>query len=340
MSSENNCFVIAEAGVNHNGELLLAKKLVDAAVEAGANAVKFQTFKTELLVTQEAESAEYQKRNTLGETHQFEMLKKLELSEKDFVLIKEYCENKKIEFLSSPFDEESATFLIKNLGMGKVKIPSGEITNLPLIKHVSSFEKPLILSTGMCDLDEIKTAIETIQGYGRSAISLLHCTSNYPCPYEEVNLNAMKTLEKTFQFPVGYSDHTAGIEVSIAAVAMGASIIEKHFTLDRNLPGPDHRCSLEPKELRQMVSSIRNIEKAMGSEEKKPTDSEMEIAKKVRKTMVASRNLSTGTILTRNDLIAKRAGSGISPKNLEQLIGKKLVISKKADQPVEWEDFE
>lgn len=333
--------IIAEAGVNHNGDLSLAKKLVDAALEAEADAIKFQTFKSEKLVTKDAESADYQRKNTGGQMKQFEILKALELSYADFTALRSYCDDRKILFLSSPFDEDSARFLIRDLGMEKIKIPSGEIINHPFLEYLASFGRPLILSTGMSDLEEIREAVRTIQKVSSAIpITLLHCTTNYPCPYEEVNLRAMQTLRETFRLPVGYSDHTEGIEVPIAAAALGATVIEKHFTLDRKLSGPDHLCSLEPEELKLMVRAVRNIEKAMGSPEKRPSASEMRIREKVRKSLVLTRSLSAGTTLTRDNLTAKRPSGGISPIDFEKLIGRRLKVGKKKDEKIEWTDLE
>lgn len=335
-----SCFIIAEAGVNHNGDLAMAKQLVDVAVESGADAVKFQTFRAESLVTSGAERAAYQKQNMGGDESQFEMLKKLELSFEDFRILKKYCDGKKIEFLSTPFDEECARFLVEDLGMARVKIPSGELTNLPYLQVLASFQKPMILSTGMSDLQEVRQAVSVIEKISEVSLTILHCTTNYPCLFEEVNLRALQTLRETFRRPVGYSDHTLGIEVAIAAVALGASVIEKHVTLSRTLKGPDHRCSLEPEEFKKMVESIRHIEKALGTGEKKPTSSEMEMRKLARRSLVFSRSLSAGTTLCREDLLARRAGEGVAPQDLEKLVGLKLKVNKKSGDMVSWDDVQ
>lgn len=332
-----SCFIIAEAGVNHNGSLSLAKKLVDAAADAKADAIKFQTFRAETLVTRSVEKVDYQKRNLPGDKDQYRMLKELELSFEEFAELKDYCDQKNILFLSTPFDEKSAKFLVKDLEMEYIKIPSGEVTNLPFLKQLAAFHKPLILSTGMSDLEEVERAVQFICRINKK-LTLLHCTTSYPCPYDQVNLRAMQTLQETFNLPVGYSDHTMGMEVSLAALAMGASVIEKHFTLDRNMKGPDHGCSLEPNELKQLVSSVRNIEQSLGSVEKKPTPSEEVLKVKIRKSLVFIRNLPEGSVLTENDFVAKRAGAGIPPYELPKLVGKKLNISKKIDESITWKD--
>ncbi|MDI6917988.1 MAG: N-acetylneuraminate synthase, partial [Thermoplasmatales archaeon] len=289
----NPCFIIAEAGVNHNGEMNLAKKLIDTAKNAKADAVKFQTFKTGKILIKEAPKAEYQKETT-GEGTQYEMIKKLELSEKDFKELAGYAKQRGIMFLSTPFDEESAD-LLEKLNVPAFKIGSGDLTNLPLLEYIAKKDKTIIISTGMATLDEVRDAVNAIKNAGNNQIILLHCTSNYPAKIGDCNLRAMHTLEKEFNVPVGYSDHTLGITVSVAAVAMGASVIEKHFTLDKNLPGPDHRASLEPDELKEMVKKIRNVEKALGTGEKKPAESEMETQKVARKSIVAKVNIQKGT---------------------------------------------
>ncbi len=339
-SLPSGCFLIAEAGVNHNGDVGMAEKLINAAAEAGADAVKFQTFTADALVTRNAESTDYQRRNT-GGTYQHEMLKSLELSCDDFRRLKGHCEKRGILFLSSPFDEGSARFLLEDLKMERIKIPSGEITHLPFLKYLTSFGRPLILSTGMSDLPEIQQAVEAIRSVSKdAALTLLHCTSNYPCLFEETNLKAMRTLSETFSLPVGYSDHTLGIEIAIAAAALEATVIEKHFTLDRGLPGPDHPCSLEPRELKQLVLSVRNVEKALGSPEKRPMPSELQTRQKVRKSLVLARNLPAGSVLTEKDLAAKRPGDGISPAHLNRLVGKRLMVDKAADERIAWSDVD
>ena len=314
-------FIIAEAGVNHNGRLELAKKLIDAAKSAGVDAVKFQTYKTEALVSAYAPKAEYQKRKNIEKT-QFEMLKSLELSESQFLHLFNYCKRKKIVFLSTPFDSESAGFLYR-LGVPAFKIGSGDLNNIPLLVQISKYKKPIILSTGMSTLQEVKEAVEVVYSAGNKKLILLHCTSNYPTKINDVNLRAMHTLENKFNVPVGYSDHTEGILIPVIAVAMGACIIEKHFTLDRNLPGPDHRTSLEPDELRVMVRAIRDTEKALGSRIKNPTKEEEEIKKAARKSVVALVDISKDTPITKEMLILKRPGTGLAPKYLNKIIGEK-----------------
>lgn len=314
--------VIAEAGVNHNGDLSTAKKLVDIACEAKADAIKFQTFHAESLAVSGAKKAEYQIKNTRSEKSQFEMLKDLELSQEEFKEIFSYCDEKKITFLSSPFDEESADFLDK-LGQTCFKIPSGEITNYSYLKKIASYNKDIILSTGMSTLEEIKEALKVLEENEKEkkCITLLHCTSAYPTPMKEVNLNAMLTLESTFHKRVGFSDHTMGMEASIAAVALGAFVIEKHITLDRNLAGPDHKMSMEPEELKCLVRAIRNIEQALGDGIKRPTENELRTREFVRKSLVAAKIIKKGDIFTKDNLCAKRAGAGISPMKLNQILG-------------------
>ncbi len=331
----NPVFIIAEAGVNHNGSLKLAMKMADAAKDAGADAIKFQTFKTEELVTQMAPKANYQKKTVPGKS-QFEMLKNLELSQNDFKKLFEYCNRKKIIFLSTPFDFESAEFLNK-LDVPAFKISSGDLTNIPLLLQIAKYKKPIILSTGMSTLTEITDAVKIIYSTGNKKLVLLHCTSNYPTKFEDVNLRAMDTIRKNFNTLVGYSDHTEGIEIAIAAVAMGASLLEKHFTLDKTLPGPDHKASLEPQEFMKMVKAIRNVEISFGNGIKKPERSEMEIRRIARKSIVAAVNIPKGTRLTKNMLAIKRPGAGIEPKYLEQLINRKAKINIKKDQVLTWD---
>jgi N,N'-diacetyllegionaminate synthase len=308
----NKVFIIAEAGVNHNGKLDLALKLCDIAREAGADAIKFQTWKTENIVTKSALLATYQEENTPGsKLSQFEMLKKLELSYNSFVNIKNYCLEIGINFLSTPDDEESLTFLI-SLGIDFIKVGSGEINNIPFLRKIGSSNMPVILSTGMAGLGEVERAYNYLIEAGASEITLLHCTTNYPCPMSEVNLTAMLTLKNAFKCKVGYSDHTEGIEVPIAAVALGAEMIEKHFTIDKSLEGPDHKASLDPSELAQMVKAIRNIENALGNGIKRPNQSEIEISKGVLKRIVAKRKIYKGEILSSESMAVKRSSSGIS----------------------------
>lgn len=337
---KDRCFIIAEAGVNHNGSLALAKRLVDVAKASGADAVKFQTFRAENLVTKRLDRAEYQKANIGGEETQFEMLKRLEISFDDFARLKEYCDRQSILFLSTPFDEESAVFLVNQLGIDRIKISSGELTHLLFLRFLASFGKPLILSTGMGDLAEVGEAVRAIRETSSALpLTLLHCTSNYPCPPEEVNLRAMQTLREAFQVPVGYSDHTRGWEVAVGAVALGAAVIEKHFTLDRGMEGPDHKASLEPEELKMMVSAIRTIEIALGSGEKKPTPSELRIRELARKSLVTTKPLSAGTVLAKSDVAVRRAGNGIAPAEWDRMIGLRLKVDKGEGEPLRWEDL-
>ncbi len=312
--------IIAEAGVNHNGSLEIAKRLIDEAKDAGADCIKFQTFRSENLVSKRAEKAGYQKRNTSADETQLEMLRKLELSCEDFHKLNDYCKKVQIEFLSTAFDLESVDFLY-DLGMGVWKIPSGEITNLPYLLHISKMKKKVILSTGMCETKEIEAAVNVLRGHGTHDITLLHCTTEYPVPYEDVNLNAMTSMRHQFQLPVGYSDHTQGVEVAIAAAALGASIIEKHFTLDQRMEGPDHQASLEPTQLKAMISSIRNIEKAMGDGIKRPAPSEKKNISIARKSIVAKSSIRQGETFTEDNLTTKRPGNGISPMQWFQVLG-------------------
>jgi len=331
-------FIIAEAGVNHNGSLDLAYQLIDVAKDAGADAVKFQTFKAENVVSKLADKAEYQKKTTGSDKSQLEMIKKLEISSEDFVKIKKYCDKREIMFLSTPFDHQSIDFLYDLVDI--YKIPSGEIINYPYLKYIAAKNKPIIMSTGMANLGEIEEAINTIRSVNSEAqISLLHCTTNYPTPYEEVNLKAMQTLAAVFKLPVGYSDHTLGIEVPVAAVAMGAKIIEKHFTLDKKLPGPDHKASLEPNELKEMVKAIRNIEVTLGDGIKEPNKSEIEIMKVARRSLIATRDIRAGEIIKESDITIKRPGTGILPKFKEIIIGMKLVNDIRQDEPFRWGNF-
>ena len=317
------CFIIAEAGVNHNGDVNSAKKLIGVAKSAGASAVKFQTFKTEEMVTRSAEKAPYQKENLGDEESQFEMMQKLELVEKDFEKLFTYAREKEIIFLSSPFDKGSVD-LLDRLGVPAFKVGSGEITNLPLLKHIAGKKKPVILSTGMATLGEVKEALATIRQEGVEDIVLLHCVSCYPARIEDINLRAMDTLRQAFRLPVGLSDHTLGITVPIAAVALGACAIEKHFTLNKNLPGPDHRASLEPRELKEMVKSIRDVEGALGDGMKQPTAGEEENKEAARRSIVAKVNIPKAAIISEDMLAIKRPGTGIEPKYADSIVGKKV----------------
>jgi N,N'-diacetyllegionaminate synthase len=316
-------FVIAEAGVNHNGSVELAKKLIDAAAEAGADAVKFQTFKAEKLVSKNAHKAEYQKANTEdNDDHQFNMLKKLELDVETHHILMEYCMHKNIMFLSTPFDHDSIN-LLNDLGLKIFKIPSGEITNLPYLRHIGKLGKKIILSTGMADIGEIEDALDVLEQAGtkKEDITVLHANTMYPTPMEDVNLKAMQTIGCAFDVSFGYSDHTLGIEVPVAAVAMGAKVIEKHFTLDKRMKGPDHQASLDPDELKAMIKAIRNIEMALGNGIKKPSPSERPNMIVARKSIVAKCNIKKGDILTEKMLDVKRPGDGISPMQWDELIG-------------------
>ena len=333
------CFIIAEAGVNHNGSIKLAKKLIDAAKDAGADAVKFQTFKTEKIVIKNAEKAKYQKETTgVGES-QYGMLKKLELTEEDFRELADHAKEKEILFLSSPFDKESVDLLYE-LDVPAFKIGSGEITNFPLLKHIAKKGKTIILSTGMATLGEVEEALNVIRSEGVEKVILLHCVSNYPARIEDVNLRAMETLKHAFKLPVGFSDHTLGITASIAAVALGACVIEKHFTLDRNLIGPDHKASLEPDELKEMVKTIRDVEKALGDWIKRPTINEEEIKKIARRSIIAKMDISEGTVITEDMLDIKRPGTGIEPKYFDFVIGMRAKKDIKKSDIVTWKMIE
>lgn len=326
-------FIIAEAGVNHNGSIELAKQLIDVASDAGADAVKFQTFKTENLVSKDAQKADYQKETTDSTESQFEMIKKLELDLDTHKELMQYCKTKSIMFLSTPFDHDSIV-LLNSLELEIFKIPSGEITNLPYLRQIGKLNKTIILSTGMATIGEIEDAIEVLikSGTDRGKITILHANTMYPTPMEDVNLNAMVTIGKTFDLPFGYSDHTLGIEVDIAAVALGASCIEKHFTLDCHMEGPDHKASLEPNELKSMVCAIRNIEKALGSSIKKPTPSEIPNIKIARKSIVAKQEIKKGEVFTEENLAVKRPAGGISPMQWDELIGTKASKNYMIDQ--------
>ena len=319
---ENKVFIIAEAGVNHNGSIDLAKKMIEVAVDSGADAVKFQTFKAESLVSKNAQKANYQKETTDESESQFDMIKRLELDLEAHKELITYCQEKDIMFLSTSFDHDSIDML-DSLGLQIFKIPSGEITNLPYLRHVGSLDKKVILSTGMSNLREVNSALNILikAGTFKENITVLHANTQYPTPMEDVNLNAMLTMQKEFGIAVGYSDHTLGIEVDIAAVAMGASCVEKHFTLDKTMEGPDHKASLEPNELKAMVGAIRNIEKALGSCEKKVSSSESDNINIVRKSIVASQMIKKGDLLTDKNITTKRPGNGINPMKWDNIIG-------------------
>jgi len=318
-------FIIAEAGVNHNGSIELAKRLIDVASNSGANAVKFQTFKAEKLVSKNAQKAEYQKENMKNnDNNQLAMLKKLELDFDVHVELIEYCKEKNIMFLSTPFDHESIAMLDK-LELKIFKIPSGEITNLPYLRAIGKLRKKVILSTGMANMSELKSALDILDKAGtkKEDVTVLHANTMYPTPMEDVNLRAMKTIGSTFNVAYGYSDHTLGIEVDIAAVAMGACCIEKHFTLDKTMEGPDHKASLEPEELKAMVKAIRNIELALGSSIKKPSPSEIPNMEIARKSIVAQKSIKKGEVFSENNLTIKRPGNGISPMKWDEVLGTK-----------------
>ncbi len=329
------CFIIAEAGVNHNGSLDLALKLIDAAVEAGADAVKFQTFRADRLVTKDAPKADYQKVGTPSSESQFDMLRALELSEDAHRALKARSEARGILFLSTPFDRQSAD-LLSALGVSAYKLPSGEITNLPLLSHVAAKGKPIILSTGMASLPEVNDAVGTLRAAGCDDMILLHCVSNYPASPADVNLRAMATMRDAFGLPVGYSDHTPGDEVSLAAVALGACVIEKHFTLDRNLPGPDHKASLEPHELEALVGRLRNVEASLGDGRKEPAPAEAATAAVARKSLVAARPIPAGTPISLDMLDAKRPGTGIPPSRSGEVAGRTAKVDIAEDAVLDW----
>ena len=328
--------IIAEVGVNHNGDLNLAKQLVDVAKKAGADLVKFQTFKASCLAIENAPKAAYQIQATSKNQSQFEMLRQLELTKEMHEALLAYCKEKNIGFFSTGFDIQSLNYL-HSLGLNCFKVPSGEITNLPYLRHIGSFGKPIILSTGMATLSEIKDALKILEEAGvlRKKITILHCNTDYPAPMVDVNLKAMCTIRDTFGVDVGYSDHTLGIEIAIAAVALGATVIEKHFTLDRNLPGPDHKASLEPEELLSMIRSIRNVERALGSGIKEPSPSELKNRPIARKSLVAIKPIRLGEIFTIENITTKRPGSGISPMLWDQVIGKVAIRDFEIDDLIE-----
>lgn len=327
-------FIIAEAGVNHNGNLKLALKLCDEAKASGVDAIKFQTWKTENIVTSSAELALYQENNIINKTNsQFEMLKKLELSYDEFITIKNYCDSIGIQFLSTPDDSESLEFL-STLDLCFLKIGSGEITNIPYLREIGNKKQKIVLSTGMSNLGDVERAYTILKKAGAPDISLLHCTTNYPCPMDEVNLHAMCTLKNAFKCEVGYSDHTMGIEVPIAAVALGATIIEKHFTLDTSMDGPDHQSSLTPIELKAMVTAIRNIENALGDGIKRPNTSEIKNAKVVLKRIVASTSIQKGDILSEKNMTVKRSSNGLSSEYWDMIVGRNAIKDFDSDEPI------
>ena len=334
INDKKSVFIIAEAGVNHNGSLKLAKKLVDAAKKAGADAVKFQTYTTEDLVTKNAPKAAYQKKTVPGES-QFEMLKALELSISDFKALSSYCQKRKIMFLSTPFDIKSADLLL-DLGMKVFKISSGDLTNIPMLLHIAKYKRPIILSTGMATMQEVKEAVKALYSAGNRNLIVLHCTSNYPTRYEDVNLRAMDTMAKELELPVGYSDHTYGPEVAVAAAARGACVIEKHFTLSKKMKGPDHMSSLEPGDLAKLVTSIKNISLAMGDGVKAPKRAEKDVRRVARKSIVAKADIVAGQKMDEDLIAIKRPGTGIEPKYYSKIIGKTAKRTIKKDSLILW----
>ena len=331
------CFIIAEAGVNHNGCLNRAMQLIDCAADAGADAVKFQTFKATRIATAQASQAAYQKQNLGKEQSQLEMLKALELSETDHRVLVQHCKSRGILFMSTPFDEQSAD-LLADLDVKVFKLPSGEMTNLPFLKHVAAMQRPLIVSTGMCSLGDVENAVQAIESAGNHDYVLLHCVSNYPADPADVNLRAMEAMRAAFGRPVGYSDHTMGIEVGLASAAMGACVLEKHFTLDRNLPGPDHKASAEPAELRQLIQGIRTVELAMGTGIKRATAAELDTAKAARKSLVLARDIPAGTELTEDIIAIKRPGTGLPPSMKPHFLNRRASVALPAGHLLRLED--
>lgn len=327
-------FIIAEAGVNHNGSLKTAKEMVCLAAEAGADAIKFQTFRSESLLSKTAQKADYQKEQTGSDESQLDMIKKLELSFDSFVELQSYCKEKGILFLSTPFDFESIDFLAA-LDMPIFKVPSGEVTNLPHLLKIASFKKPVILSTGMCTMEEVEYAVNVLTSNGAADLTLLHCNTQYPTPFSDVNLKAMLSLKNKFGLKIGYSDHTLGIEVPIAAAALGSEVIEKHFTLDHSMDGPDHKASLEPRELKAMVRAIRNIEAALGDGIKRVTASERNNIVVARKSIVAKKDIKTGDVFTTDNITVKRPGNGISPTKWFDVIGNRAKKNFSEDELIE-----
>jgi N,N'-diacetyllegionaminate synthase len=339
IGEDTPCFVIAEAGVNHNGDLALARSLIDAAVLARADAVKFQTYRTERLVAANASKADYQKRTTGGGESQAVMLKKLELSFDAFRELAGYCRERGILFLSTPFDEESADFLFE-LGVPAFKIGSGELTNLPFMQHVALKGLPMIVSTGMADLSDVEAAVLALRRAGNSQIILLHCVSAYPADPATVNLRAMRALARQFNVPVGFSDHTRGVEVAVGAAALGACVLEKHFTLDRRLPGPDHAASLDPRELAEMVNAVRTVQAALGNGIKQPVEAERDVALASRRSLVAARAIRAGAKLAADDVQMRRPGTGLSPSRLCELAGRTVRVDIPSGSQLKLEMFE
>ena len=334
-----SCFVIAEAGVNHNGDFALACQLVDAAVEAGADAVKFQTFKSEQVVSSIAPKAEYQRDTTGSGESQLDMVRRLELPFDDFAKLKAYCDARSILFLSTPFDDDSVDFLDR-LGMPIFKIASGEVTNLPSLSRIGARGKPVILSTGMASLEEVEQALRALRRFADPAICILQCVSNYPADAGDANLRAMDTMATAFGLPVGYSDHTLGIEVALAAVARGAAILEKHFTLDKTMPGPDHRCSLDPTELKALIAGVRRVEASLGSGRKEPAAAEADTARVARRSLFTSRAVTAGSTIEADDLVALRPGDGVSPALTDLVQGRRAKRNLSGGHKLSWEDVE
>ena len=338
MMFQDRVFIIAEAGVNHNGSLETARALVDVASQAGADAVKFQTFTAARIASRGAGMADYQKRSSGDSGSQYEMLKRLELDESDHYALAAYCTKKEILFLSSPFDEQAVDLLLQ-VGVPLLKVGSGEITNLPLLSYIGSKGLPVILSTGMSMLGEVERAVAVLSAQGCPDIALLHCLTEYPAPVDQVNLNAMLTLRQAFALPVGYSDHTVGFEIPVAAAALGARILEKHFTLDKSMPGPDHAASLDPTELALMVRAVRNVEQALGDGIKRPAPCELSNRDVARKSLIAARALAAGETLRREDIAVKRPGSGIAPEYLQRVVGRVVKTDVGADEVLRWEQL-
>lgn len=332
------CYIIAEAGVNHNGDLSLARKLIDVAVEANADAVKFQTFKAELVAIPDAPKAGYQLETTDKSESQMDMIKGFELPPEAFQELQSYCDERGITFLSTPYDNDSVD-LLAQLNVPAFKVASAEIVNIPLLRHIARKGKPIILSTGMSYLSEVETAVRAILDEGNDQLVLLHCVSNYPAPNADVNLGAMRTLSQAFQVPVGYSDHSSSLEVAFASVALGGTVIEKHYTLDNNMPGPDHRASMEPSELADLVVGIRAVEAALGNGVKAPSDSERGNRATMRRSLYANRDLTEGITLQEVDLVALRPAGGISPDSIDQVLGRTLQKPVASGTPIAWSDL-
>lgn len=340
ISPKSTIFLIAEAGVNHNGDINLAKKLIDIAVNAKVDAIKFQTYNSDSLILKSTSKVDYQKAKTDSNESFYDMLKRYELSKENFIELKTYCEQKRLIFLSTPFDDKSVE-LLELLHVPAYKIGSGDMNNFPLLKLICSKQKPILLSTGMASLEEVKESVNFIIDNQVEEIVIFQCTTNYPAQYQEINLNVIETFKTEFpKFLIGFSDHSLGIEASIGAAAKGVKVIEKHFTLDKNMEGPDHGASLDPNELKEWVNGIRNLEKALGNFKKLPSKIELDIAKKARKSIVSIRNLKKGDILTTNNISIKRPGFGISPKFYEEMIGKKVKKEIPIDSIIKWEDIE